>query len=194
VVVIGGQTPFSGLPSEPRLDGAILDPAREVWTSLPDLPGGDPMMAPGVVAATEGGGQLVVVGLGLVQDDAYAFEPGGEEWPSLGTAPVDTVVRPVAVTDGQWLFAGGGVEQSVAAVLDLASGVGRSAAAPPTGDAVGYCGAGVDGSVVAVAARWSNDTAAPMTVSWAAQTDTWTELSAPPLDHRAGCGLRLDRE
>ncbi|HEX4980176.1 MAG TPA: hypothetical protein VFV63_00675, partial [Ilumatobacteraceae bacterium] len=63
IAVLGGQTPSGPGPPEPRLDGALLDPATGEWTPLPDLPpASDPtMMASGLVAATEADGRLFVV-------------------------------------------------------------------------------------------------------------------------------------
>jgi hypothetical protein len=190
VAVLGGQTPF-GLapgPSEPRLDGALLDPATGAWTPLPDLPSGDPMMAPGLVTATVADGRLFVVS--LVTANAYLLDPAMTAWLDLGSPGVDVYLDPVGVANGQWLFAGGQPPgpDTVAAVLDLTSGQWREAA-PPTGFTTGYLSAGAGDNVLAVAARWAHEPDPPLALSWEAATDTWTELRQPPLEHRLGAAV-----
>ena len=43
--------------------------------------------------------------------------------------------------------------------------------------------------VVAVAARWSHDTAPPLALAWDPDSDSWTELATPPLAHRVGAAV-----
>ena len=189
VAVIGGRGPFAPGGSEPRLDGAVLDPSTGQWNALPDLPAGDQMMAPGLVAAAEHDGRLIVVR--LVTGEAYALDPPGSEWRSLGSAGLDVFVEPVGIAGRRWLFASsGGPERPdiVAAVLDLTSGHWAQVAAP-TGITEGYLSAGAGDTVLAMAGRWSHDTAPPLALSWQAATGTWTELPPPPLAHRIAAAV-----
>lgn len=172
---------------EPRLDGAVLNPASGVWTPLPDLPLGDATMAPGLVDAVEAGDRLVVVK--RVSTEAYALEPGGTEWRSLGPADVDAFIEPVGVAGDRWLFATGQADAlDAAAVLDLTTETWSPAAAP-SGATSGFLSAGAGDRVLAMAARWSHDTAPPLALSWDPSTDTWTELLPPPLGHRVAAAV-----
>ena len=120
MAVIGGREPLGPVEMAPRLDGAVVDPATSEWTLLPDLPAGDPFMAPGMVAATVADGRLFVVR--RVTADAYVLDPGSTEWRPVGSAGVDGFLEPVGVADGHWLFVGSGEEGStVAAVFELAT-------------------------------------------------------------------------
>ena len=183
VAVLGGREPLGPGELEARLDGAVLDPATGQWTSLPDLPPGDPFMAPGLVAATTADGRLFVVR--LVTADAYVLEPDGAQWRSLGSAEVDRFLEPVGVAGGRWLFGTNGGEggATVAAVLDLRTEQ-WSLTSPPPGITTGYLSAGTDDTVLVMAARWAHDSAPPSTLSWDPTTDTWSELEPPPLAHR----------
>ena len=189
VAVLGGQTPFGFAPgpSEPRLDGGLLDPATGTWTPLPDLPSGDPMRA-GVVTATVADGRLFVVKLETA--NAYVLDPGSTAWLDLGSPGVDGYLDPVGVADSQWLFAGGQPPgpDTVAAVLDLTSGQWHEAAAP-TGFTMGYLSASAEDMVLAMAARWAHEPDPPLALSWEAATNTWTELPPPPLEHRTGAAV-----
>lgn len=189
VAVLGGRQPLGPGALQPRLDGAVLDPRTGEWSSLPELPAGDPMMAPGLVSATVADGRLFVVA--LVTADAYVLDPDGTQWRNLGAADVDGFLNPVGVAAGRWLFAtSGGPDRptNVAAVLDLTSGQWTRTADPPIVTS-GYLSAGAGDRVLAMAGRWTNDTSAPAAVSWDPATDSWTELPPPPLAHRVGAAV-----
>ena len=189
VAVLGGRQPLGPGELQPRLDGAVLDPRTGEWSSLPELPAGDPMMAPGLVSATVANGRLFVVA--RVTADAYVLDPDGTQWRNLGAADVDGFLNPVGVAAGRWLFAtSGGPDRptTVAAVLDLTSGQWTRTADPPIVTS-GYLSAGAGDRVLAMAGRWTNDTSAPAAVSWDPATDSWTELPPPPLAHRVGAAV-----
>jgi hypothetical protein len=184
VAVLGGPQPLGPGELDPRLDGALLDPSTGEWSSLPDLPAGDPMMAPGLVSATVADGRLFVVA--RVSADAYVLDPGATEWRNLGAAEIDGFLDPVGVAAGRWLFATTGSPDrpiTSAAVLDLTSGQWTGTADPPVVTS-GYLSAGGGDRVLAVAAQWAHDTSPPSAMSWDPATDTWTELPPPPLAHR----------
>jgi hypothetical protein len=192
VGVLGGQQPFGDYESEQRLDGALLDPSTGEWSSLPDLPADDPMMAPGLVSATVADGRLFVVARATCAEcgytstaDAYVLDPGATEWRSLGAAEIDGFLDPVGVAAGRWLFATNGWERPTtsAAVLDLTSGQWTGTADPPV-VAAGYLSAGADDRVLAMAGQVAHNTSPPSAMSWDPATDTWAELPPPPLAHR----------
>jgi hypothetical protein len=192
VGVLGGQQPFGDYESEQRLDGALLDPSTGEWSSLPDLPAGDPMMAPGLVSATVADGRLFVVARATCAEcgytstaDAYVLDPGATEWRSLGAAEIDGFLDPVGVAAGRWLFATTTWDRPTtsAAVLDLTSGQWTGTADPPV-VAAGYLSAGADDRVLAMAGYVAQDTSPPSAMSWDPATDTWAELPPPPLAHR----------
>jgi Kelch motif len=183
VGVLGGQQPFGPDESEPRLDGALLDPSTGEWSPLPDLPADDPMMAPGLISATVADDRLFVVA--RVTADAYVLDPGATEWRNLGVAEIDGSLDPVGVAAGRWLFATNGWDRPTtsAAVLDLTTGQWTGTADPPV-VAAGYLSAGADDRVLAMAGQVAHDTSPPTAMSWDPATDTWAELPPPPLAHR----------
>jgi hypothetical protein len=186
VAVLGGQKGHG--PSEPRLDGAVLDPASGEWTSLPDLPAGNSRSAGGLVSAIEADGRLFVVS--PVTAEAYVLEVGGREWRHLGSAGVDGYLSPLGVASGRWLFVGGRpqAQQAVAAALDLVSGQWHAATAP-NGPPTGYLSAGAGDRVLAVAARFAHAPDPTVALAWDPDTGTWTELAQPPLANRAAAAV-----
>ena len=131
VGVLGGQQPFGDYESEQRLDGALLDPSTGEWSPLPDLPAGDPMMAPGFVTATVADGRLFVVA--RVTADAYVLAPGARSGAASGrprsTAFSTRSVSPPGV--GCSPPTGGNVRPRPPRHLDLTSGQWTGTADPP---------------------------------------------------------------
>ncbi|MET0143313.1 MAG: hypothetical protein ABW328_00780 [Ilumatobacteraceae bacterium] len=188
VVVLGGREPLGPGELAPRLDGAVLDPASGKWTMLPELPAGDPFMAPGIVAATVADGRLFAVR--AVTTDAYVLDPGSTAWNPLGSAGVNGFLEPVGVAGGQWLFVGSGDEgTTTAAAFDLVNGTWRQIAAPAGVSTLGLMGADAGTRVVAVAARWSHEPDPPLALAWDPTSDTWSELATPSLEHRFGAAV-----
>ena len=194
IAVIGGSTPSGPGPQEWFFDAALLDPRSGDWRLLPDLPRPDPATYASPVVATEApDGRLFVVMSALSTEqgvtlDTFALERDGTEWRHLGSSHFEQYLQPVAVASGQWLFVGGQFEgPSAAAVLDLGTGAWATTTPPPI--EAEFLSVSTGDRVLAVPARWSQDPAPPMTLSWDPATQMWLELAPPPLEHRIGAAV-----